>query len=615
MSSFFASLLLLFLCSPAPSVFAQAGPARCLECHSSKINAREYQKSAHSEVSCTACHVTDAGKEKPARCDGTFTKTRCDSCHETAAREHASSIHHSERLPIRCEQCHAGIHSLRTLKADKLAIAESCSRCHSRQHGYFDSDHFRALKRGNPDAATCTDCHGLHAIAKTDPGKGGRELHTTACLKCHDDAKLMTKNEVLPVAKETFFASYHGKNVRLGYPERVAGCADCHGAHSILNARDAGSKIHPDNLVRTCAQCHAQATPSFTRFIAHAETEGPRRTPALTWTLRAMTALLALTFVFFWTHSLLWAVRSFIERRRRARAESFAASHVSRALPDGMKLYRRFNRLHIALHLMVVVSFLGLALTGLPLKFSATGWGKALMDFFGGTARAGLIHRACAILTFAYFLIAIGLSIRFLFLDRKQPGTFLQKLLGPDSLFPNGRDLRDLKAMFRWFLFRGPRPDFERWAYWEKFDFLAVFWGMFAIGASGLLLWFPVFFGRLLPGWVFNLATIIHSDEALLATGFIFTVHFFNTHLRPEKFPMDFVIFNGEITKAELLEERGDQWRRYEREGRTEEFAVARPSSILWDAALRIFGFAAVLVGFALTAAMIHALASNAGGH
>ena len=85
----------------------------------------------------------------------------------------------------------------------------------------------------------------------------------------------------------------------------------------------------------------------------------------------------------------------------------------------------------------------------------------------------------------------------------------------------------------------GRGPQYGRWTYWEKFDYFAVFWGIAVIGSTGLMLWFPEFFTRLLPGWLINVATIIHSDEALLATGFIFTVHFFNTHLRPEKFPMD----------------------------------------------------------------------------
>ena len=55
---------------------------------------------------------------------------------------------------------------------------------------------------------------------------------------------------------------------------------------------------------------------------------------------------------------------------------------------------------------------------------------------------------------------------------------------------------------------------------------------------------------------MFNIATLVHGEEALLAVGFIFTFHFFNGHLRPEKFPMDTVIFSGVIPEHELKEER-----------------------------------------------------------
>jgi hypothetical protein len=165
--------------------------------------------------------------------------------------------------------------------------------------------------------------------------------------------------------------------------------------------------------------------------------------------------------------------------------------------------------------------------------------------------------------------------------------------------------------MIKWFLFKGPKPTFERWTYWEKFDFLAVFWGMFAIGGSGLMLWFPEFFGYFLPGWTFNVATIVHSDEALLATGFIFTVHFFNTHGRPEKFPMDFVIFNGQISKEEFIEERGDQWRRYEEEGITEKFVAPRVSGVIYDFVFKGFGFLAFFTGIACLIMMLFAFFSG----
>ena len=128
------------------------------------------------------------------------------------------------------------------------------------------------------------------------------------------------------------------------------------------------------------------------------------------------------------------------------------------------------------------------------------------------------------------------------------------------------------------------------------------------------MLWFPGFFGQFLPGWVFNVATIVHSDEALLATGFIFTVHFFNTHGRPEKFPMDFVMFNGQVSKHELLEERGDQWKRYEEAGITEQFLVTKPSGVLYDFLLKGFGFLALFTGIALLVLMIYTFMMGGGG-
>jgi hypothetical protein len=72
----------------------------------------------------------------------------------------------------------------------------------------------------------------------------------------------------------------------------------------------------------------------------------------------------------------------------------------------------------------------------------------------------------------------------------------------------------------------------------------------------------------LLPGWVFNIASLVHGEEALLAVGFIFTIHFFNGHLRPEKFPMDTVIFTGRISEDELKHERAVEYERLLREGR-----------------------------------------------
>ena len=93
----------------------------------------------------------------------------------------------------------------------------------------------------------------------------------------------------------------------------------------------------------------------------------------------------------------------------------------------------------------------------------------------------------------------------------------------------NKHDFNDFFSTIKWFFGAGPRPEYGRWTYWEKFDYFAVFWGVAIIGLSGLIQWFPEYFTLVLPGWLINVAAIIHSDEALLAVGFIFTIHFFGT--------------------------------------------------------------------------------------
>jgi cytochrome b subunit of formate dehydrogenase len=160
--------------------------------------------------------------------------------------------------------------------------------------------------------------------------------------------------------------------------------------------------------------------------------------------------------------------------------------------------------------------------------------------------------------------------------------------------------------MGRWFVGLGPKPVFERWTYWEKFDYWAVFWGVVIIGTSGLILWFPNLFTLVLPGWVLNVAKIIHSEEALLATGFVFAIHFFNTHLRADKFPLDMAILTGLVTEAELREERPEYLARMEREGRLDGLADAAPSRrrLLF---IVMCGFLALAIGLGLLAGMMYA--------
>lgn len=268
------------------------------------------------------------------------------------------------------------------------------------------------------------------------------------------------------------------------------------------------------------------------------------------------------------------------------------------------KQYQRFTRLNRLLHVVMIVCFLSLASTGMTLKFAYTSWAVFLSHLFGGFESAGYIHRvAAATMIFLFVTHIIDLVRR----KRHEYGTWRALLLGQDSMVFNKKDLRDLVGNFKWFIGKGPRPDYGRWTYWEKFDYFAVFWGMIVIGSTGLMLWFPEFFTLLLPGWVINVATIIHSDEALLAAGFIFTVHFFNTHFRPEKFPMDIVVFTGRMTLEEFKEDKPLEYEALVKKGELEKHLV-EPYPEIVVRVIRIFGWTALTIGVGLIILIIYAM-------
>jgi cytochrome b subunit of formate dehydrogenase len=269
------------------------------------------------------------------------------------------------------------------------------------------------------------------------------------------------------------------------------------------------------------------------------------------------------------------------------------------------RYYFRLIPYHRVLHLMVIFSFLGLVMTGMPLKFSYTDWAVSLARFLGGFETARFAHRFFAVITFIYFMMHLGF-IGHLVIVKKRKGIFW----GPESMVPQPKDVKDLYQHFRWFIGLGAKPRFDRWTYWEKFDYWAVFWGVTVIGVSGLVMWFPELFTRLFPGWIINVALIVHSDEALLATGFIFTVHFFNTHFRPDKFPLDPVIFTGRVSEEELVKERPLEYQRLVQEGRLESLRADPPPAWMTNMA-RAIGFTALGLGLILVVLIVISLLSH----
>ena len=147
--------------------------------------------------------------------------------------------------------------------------------------------------------------------------------------------------------------------------------------------------------------------------------------------------------------------------------------------------------------------------------------------------------------------------------------------VGPDSLVPRPADIVQFFKHIGWFLVIGKAPEFDRWGYWEKFDYFAVFWGMIILGTTGLLLAFPLSSTKVIPGWGLNVAFWIHRIEALLAMAHLFIIHFFIAHLRRHNFPMDRAIFEGSADLNAARHERPAWIARLEQSGELDSALVS----------------------------------------
>ena len=301
-------------------------PEICLGCHDDVVSAVAYGRSVHGQNACTSCHVEVTSLDAHTSGDLMPSPPKCVRCHTKEAKEHFSSVHMLN--DITCADCHDDVHVHNYWKGDKTKVIAKCTNCHDNHEDYSESVHGKAVLAGNADSAACSDCHGLHQIdAIGDPGsRANREFHTRICLTCHADQEMMDRNGVFNVAVSTYMESYHGKNYRLGFPENVAGCADCHGSHNVLPQDDPKSTVNSENLVTTCTPCHPGATGLFTMFYSHGDMMDSENYPIMYWTFFAMTGLLIGTFAVFWVHTLLWMVRGFIENR-----QTLAALHAGGA--------------------------------------------------------------------------------------------------------------------------------------------------------------------------------------------------------------------------------------------------------------------------------------------
>ncbi len=617
------------------------GNATCLSCHDGtkgkleiasadgtkrvlrKVDPGQFAKSAHALMECIACHLEINDNQAPHRNPTGESKPDCAPCHlelekalssyKTAGERRAlrgvveninayrasSHAHPNSDDPSKpnasCNDCH-DVHSFDIPRRDstaraewRLGVSDLCGTCHvAHLEEWSASVHGRAIKiKHNAQSANCADCHTAHKVGK--PRSNEVKLAITAkCGNCHEGAY------------KSYRATYHGQIATLGFTY-TAKCFDCHSSHDIEPSKDPQSRMNIDNRLEACQKCHSgkqdipKASAGFVSFSPHGTTNDFATYPQIWVANKIMVNLLVGTFGFFWLHTLLWFYREYRERQQRKSQKHIRLDGLPE-VPARLqgKHFQRFSRTWRIAHLIFALSLMMLTLTGISLFYPEAPWAKSLITALGGPQTAGIIHRVNAVIfasVFFWHLAYMGTHIVRHWKDFK--------IFGPNSMIPGPQDLKDIIAMFKWFFGRAPRPVFDRWTYWEKFDYWAPFWGVTIIGVSGLMLWVPHITARYLPGWVFNVATIFHSEEAFLAVVFLFTVHFFNNHFRPDKFPLDIVMFTGTFTLEEFKHEHPLQYQRLLESGELEQHLVDPPSATLVGAS-KLLGFTLILVGLTL---------------
>jgi predicted CXXCH cytochrome family protein len=485
---------------------------------------------------------------------------------------------------LACISCHlgfnAGEHSPEVTQGWlKTAKFLACGDCHGGEMKMYDQSFHGNLviTKDSDKAPLCGDCHDAHDIIP--PGTAAfRAQEMELCGRCHEDAK------------ETYLDSYHGKAYLLG-SDRTAVCSQCHGGHRILPADDPESTVSRQNVVATCSKCHPGANANFADFRSHVNPQDPRSSWQIWIFWIAYVVLITAVFSFAAVHTSLYIYRG-------AKEGLYSRKKHRDHIGDVRIEYRRFNVFHRWMHFLVIVSFTVLVFTGMPLKYKDTPWAQWFMDLFGGVTAAGIYHRMAAIVTVGYFTAELLYMIITVTRARGR------NIRTPGSIMFNMKDLHDIVGMFAWFFGKGPKPQFDRYAYWEKFDYISLGIGTVIIGLTGFMMWFPLKTTELLPGIFLNIALVIHSSEALLAMGVIFIfVHFFSAHLKPESFPIDKVIFTGSLPVDHYREERPLEYARHVREGTLDQVLVERKvtwktllGDAIWWTITLIMGFAALLM-------------------
>ncbi len=275
-----------------------------------------------------------------------------------------------------------------------------------------------------------------------------QNLARSACGQCHEGVRLTQEFGIAAGRATTYLDSYHGLASKLGSTV-VANCSSCHGVHNILPSSDPRSTVNPAHLVETCGRCHPGASSRFVLSKVHVDAPVSRDPGSIgtMWIRSAYTLLIAFTIGGMLLHNfLLW--------RRRARRQRLNPARTA----------LRMTRSQRVQHLLLLISFFVLAVTGFALKYPDS-WLAALLGESERIRRLG--HRIAAVV-----LLGVG-AYHLWYIGRYREGRQLFR-----DFLPRLQDLHDLRDTLLYNLGRSSRhPHYGRFSYAEKAEYLSLIWG------------------------------------------------------------------------------------------------------------------------------------------
>jgi uncharacterized protein with PIN domain len=273
---------------PASSI-ARANIARtCTTCHAriedvhrKVIKGELWEKEAHVLPACIDCHQPH--KVRKVFYTQGMADADCLKCHgEKGLRSRdgrsmavsGQDLQHSRHVKVACSQCHSGVNVSRVRPCETIQTKVDCGACHTEvAQQYAHSRHGKLMLDGDPNAPSCTECHGTHGIEGRLSGSSPTFPTNVPglCARCHREGQRAALRYQGPQHGiiEAYTESIHGKGLLRSGLTVTATCTGCHTAHSVLPRTDPLSTVNRANVPETCGKCHHGIQEEFEKSVHH----------------------------------------------------------------------------------------------------------------------------------------------------------------------------------------------------------------------------------------------------------------------------------------------------------------------------------------------------------